>query len=565
MLGLVGAVVAASLWTMKRADRQALSEIRLAQGRLAQETASALHAFLDSLDRDTRLLAALASGTRRQPIGHASQDRAILDAFQALAIVVPHYRSIALFDQGGEPIVALDPTEDKTRIVPGLVAASRALAAAAGTRRLPERAGPLTLAPRRSFYLFSSPAGAGEAVVATSDAAVMLEAVSRRPTDAGGLLLIDPSGAVWIGCEQQARCRLIAPRSAAAEAVTATIEAGLRGTLTIAPPAAEAAGVPRRAIVGAPARVDSPLGSWSVIGLAPATDLDVKQRAFFWQLVMTSAGVFAAMLAVGIFILRQHAQAAELKARLQAAEEVARLQRQLIRAEKLVTVGVLSAGIAHEIGTPLAVVRGRAEHMLERRATGRDADDLSAVVAGIDRISSKIRQVLEFSREQPVTLRRTEVGPAIARVVELLEWRAAKKNVTVQVEAAAGLPPLAATADQFEQVLVNLLLNACDASRAGGTVRVVASRDAGRPDRLRIEVIDLGAGIPPHHLNAVFDPYFTTKKRGEGTGLGLAIVSQIVRNHQGEIALRSAVGEGTAAVVSWPLAAHPAERRDKVS
>jgi len=109
-----------------------------------------------------------------------------------------------------------------------------------------------------------------------------------------------------------------------------------------------------------------------------------------------------AILAVGLLILRQHAHAAGLRARLQAAEEVARLQRQLVRAEKLVTVGVLSAGIAHEIGTPLAVVRGRAELLLERVTDARQVEDLNSIVSEIDRVSSTIRQVLDFSREQAV-------------------------------------------------------------------------------------------------------------------------------------------------------------------
>jgi len=101
---------------------------------------------------------------------------------------------------------------------------------------------------------------------------------------------------------------------------------------------------------------------------------------------------------------------------------------------------------------------------------------------------------------------------------------------------------------------VNLLMNACDASRPGGLIRVALQPDPADSERLQIEIEDYGTGIPPQHLNAVFDPYFTTKKRGEGTGLGLAIVWQIVRNHQAEISLKSIVGVGTTATLSWPIA-----------
>jgi signal transduction histidine kinase len=260
------------------------------------------------------------------------------------------------------------------------------------------------------------------------------------------------------------------------------------------------------------------------------------------------------MLTVGLLILRQHATAAALGVRLRAAEEVASLQRQLVRAEKLVTVGVLSAGIAHDIGTPLSVVRGRAEHMLERVRDRRDVEALRAVVGEIDHISSTIRQVLAFSRDQPVDLAAVDARLAVERARELLEWHLAAKHVAVEVAGPFELPPLAAASDQFEQVAVNLLRNACDASPRGSRVLVTLARDPLHDDRLRVEIRDRGVGIPPEHLNAVFDPYFTTKQRGEGTGLGLAVVWQIVRNHRGEISLKSELGVGTTATVSWPIA-----------
>jgi signal transduction histidine kinase len=554
MIVLVATVLTASVWTMHRAGRAALHDFQAAQARLAQDTATSLHEYLGSFERDTRLLATLASGTRKQSIGERAQADVILDAFQALAIVVPHYRTIALFHAGRAPVVAVDPIEDHARVAPALVTASEALAARATRLRRPVNAGPLTVEPGRSFYLYAAPVDDGEAVVVSSDAALMLERVSRRGADAHGLVVIDPSGAAWIGCERRERCRLVAAGSDDAAELMTTIAAGTRDERVASHPGVARLGLPPRGVVGLATPIPSPLGTWSVVEVAPAAGLDAHERAFLWQLVMTSAGVIAAMLVVGLLIMRQHARAAALRARLQAAEEVARLQRQLVRAEKLVTVGVLAAGIAHEIGTPLAVVRGRAEHMLERRPGARDAEDLHAVVGEIDRISSTIRQVLDFSREQPVAVRRTDARTAIARALELLEWRLAGKHVAVAVTAAPGLPALAAAPDQLEQVLLNLLLNACDASPADGEIRVAVRADGGG-DRLHIEVADRGTGIPAHHLNAVFDPYFTTKKRGDGTGLGLAIVWRIVRAHRGEIALRSTLGLGTVAIVTWPTAA----------
>jgi signal transduction histidine kinase len=553
MVGLVGAVIAVSIWTVHRAGREALQDFRATQARLAQDTSSALRVYLDRFDRDTRLLATLARGTRKQTIAVRAQDEVMLDAFSALATVVTHYRTIALFHPGRSPIVAVDPTEDRDVVAPALVEASAALAAKASASGKTTSAGPLTLHNGRSFYLYAVAVDEHEAVVVTSDAALMLEAVSRRPTGSHELVVVDPSGAAWLGCEERQRCRLLPPGSKETDELMRTIDEGSRED-TVASRRGSRLGLPARVVVGADGPLASPLGVWSVAVLASAADIDVREGAFLRQLVFTSIGVATAMLTIGLLVLRQHATAATLGARLQAAEEVATLQRQLVRAEKLVTVGVLSAGIAHEIGTPLAVVRGRAEHMLERRGEARDGEDLRAIIGEIDRIASTIRQVLDFSREQPIEIGKTDARAAIDRAVEMLGWRLDGRRTPVVVEAPPNLPPIAVAADQLEQVVINLLMNASDASAPNSPIRVALARDEVRADRLSIKIVDRGAGIPPHQLNAVFDPYFTTKKRDEGTGLGLAIVWRIVSNHGGEISLRSAVGLGTVATLSWPIA-----------
>jgi len=564
MVALIAAVLTASLWSVERAHRQAIGELRGVQGKLAQETASALRSFLDSLDRDTRFLATLSARVAKDTPYANAEKAAIVPSFQALAIVVPHYRTVGLFHAGSRPLVAVDPSETSA-LVPDLVSASETLAAVAVKTKDTAHSGPVHIGGNRSFYLFAAPAGADEAVVASTDAAVMLETVARRPADGGGIVFLDPSGAVWIGCEAQGRCRFLPPGSFSARALAAVLEAPLSGDTVEAPLSVQQLGFPRRLIVGDEAAVSSPLGAWRLAVVSPAIHLDLRQRGFLWQLAVTTAGVATVILAVGFLILRQQAKAAALMAQLQAAEEVARLQKQLIRSEKLVTVGVLSAGLAHEIGTPLAVVRARAEHMLEREPESRDADDLNAIVTEIDRISSKIERVLDVSRDERPKLGRTEVLPALKRILEQLEWRLSSKGIKVTIPDRTDLPPLAARPDQFEQVMVNLIRNACDASAREAVVRVEVQPESGRPGYLRIDVADQGEGIRPHHLNAVFDPYFTTKRRGEGTGLGLAIVWQIVRSHRGEISLRSTVGVGTIATVLWPSISEDAKEQDQVA
>jgi len=127
--------------------------------------------------------------------------------------------------------------------------------------------------------------------------------------------------------------------------------------------------------------------------------------------------------------------------------------------------------------------------------------------------------------------------------------------VELVFEVAPGTGPLSADPDQLQQVLVNLILNACDASAEGEKVRIAAA--PGDDGFVRITVSDGGCGIAPEHMNAVFDPFFTTKKRGEGTGLGLSIAASIVRNHGGQINLESAPGRGTQVTILWPDATRP--------
>jgi signal transduction histidine kinase len=553
MISLVAAVLGVSLWNMHRAGQEAMREARARESQLAKETGTSLRGLLEWFDRDTRLLAGLARGTRKQAISSDAQDRTILASFEALVTVVAHYRTLSLIRKDAPGIVAVDPTEDRRNIPPLTVASARTAQHALDVAWT-ALDGPETVTAGRPFYIYAAPVSASEAVVVTSDAAMMLEASARLPVGNHQLVVVDPSGAVWLGCDQREHCRLFEARSTQAAAILATIASGAGQDSVAVDGRLASLGLPPRIVVGTTAPVQSPLGVWSVSLIASASEIDVRQRAFLLHLVITSLGVATAMLTVGLFILRQHTTAAALKERLHAAEEVATLQRQLVRAEKLVTVGVLSAGIAHEIGTPLSVVRGRAEHMLERGAAPRAAADLRAIVAEIDRISSTISQILEFSREHSIEVTEVDARAAVTRARELLELRLAGKQIAVKIDAPDELPPVSAAPDQLEQVMVNLLMNACDASSPGSEVRVALDRDPAHPDRLRIAITDRGVGIPPEHLNAVFDPYFTTKKQGDGSGLGLAMVWQIVRSHRAEISLKSVPGEGTVATLSWPAA-----------
>ncbi|HSP81204.1 MAG TPA: ATP-binding protein, partial [Myxococcaceae bacterium] len=242
------------------------------------------------------------------------------------------------------------------------------------------------------------------------------------------------------------------------------------------------------------------------------------------------------------------------------------LESQLLRAEKLATVGILAAGIAHELGTPLGVIRGRAEYVLGKLgAEHPQARGVQVIIDQIDRVSRTIRQLLDFSRVQPAPVRAVSLGTLLETVRELLHGESERRRVKVRVEVPEGLPQVAADPDQLQQVVLNLTLNACDASGPGGTVRLTAEAESpGTPGAwsgVRVMVCDDGCGIPPESLNRVFDPFFTTKKRGQGTGLGLTVVAQIVRNHGGRLELESEPGRGTCVTLWWPAVAVPSEER----
>jgi two-component system, NtrC family, sensor histidine kinase HydH len=236
------------------------------------------------------------------------------------------------------------------------------------------------------------------------------------------------------------------------------------------------------------------------------------------------------------------------------------LETQLLRSEKLSTVGVLAAGIAHEVGTPLGVVRGRAELAQRKLGDGHPvAAGQKIIIEQIDKVTRTIRQLLDFARTDTADVREVPGGAALEAVRELLGYEAERRGVGLEVDVAE-LPPLVADPDQLQQVLVNLVMNALDACERGGRVRmsIKPSRFAGLA---RLVVEDDGRGVPEPLRNQIFDPFFTTKKRGQGTGLGLSIVSQIARAHHARIEVLSEPGCGTVVTLLWPLAARVGQER----
>jgi signal transduction histidine kinase len=252
-------------------------------------------------------------------------------------------------------------------------------------------------------------------------------------------------------------------------------------------------------------------------------------------------------------------------ARDRLADEVgARLTtlEQLRHADRLGTVGRLASGLAHELGTPLNVVLGRAA-LIARDASAPEPVRAGAatIVEQSRRMASLVRQLLDFARRRGPQKGRVDVGAAAAHVVGLLTPLAKKSDVALAADPCdAGAVALADGA-QLQQVLSNLVVNAVQASTGGGRVRVGVSVARARPPAdvggaegayVRVDVIDRGVGIAPADLKRVFEPFFTTKDVGEGTGLGLSVSYGIVREHGGWIEVESDVGRGSRFSVFLP-------------
>ncbi len=231
------------------------------------------------------------------------------------------------------------------------------------------------------------------------------------------------------------------------------------------------------------------------------------------------------------------------------------LERRLQHAQRLATIGTLASGLAHEIGTPMGVIRARAEHLLQSKpAPAKSQEGLEIIVGQIDRISRIVRMLLDYARARESLRVACDVRPIVERALGLVETEAARRNVAVVKELGAKPLIVDCDGDQLQQVFVNLAINALDAMASnGGTFRVTAeATNSDHASRLMITFEDTGTGVSPLHKASVFDPFFTTKEPGKGTGMGLAVSQSIMRDHSGEITFDSGPS-GTRFFVTMPM------------
>jgi signal transduction histidine kinase len=243
---------------------------------------------------------------------------------------------------------------------------------------------------------------------------------------------------------------------------------------------------------------------------------------------------------------------AERRARTETLE-------QLRHADRLSTVGRLASSIAHELGTPLNVVSGRATMIAADEAASEDTlESARHIVEQTERMTSIIRDTLEFSRRTPIDKRQTSIGEVLEHAVALLEPILDDKRIVVRIEGAKEAVA-AIDAGKILQVITNLVMNAIHAMPTGGTITLRIEREhvsdpkdrhAAAGDFVKISVEDEGVGIPRERLDDIFDAFSTGRE--QGTGLGLSVCQGIVREHDGWIEVASEVGRGSQFMVYLP-------------
>jgi len=273
-----------------------------------------------------------------------------------------------------------------------------------------------------------------------------------------------------------------------------------------------------------------------------------------------------------------------------ANRELKEAREETLRSEKMASVGMLAAGTAHEIGTPLAAIMGYVSLLRDDESLDPErADYLRRIQHETERIDRIVHDLLDYARPAPLAAEEVDVADLVAETVEMVSRQGALKRLQVHIGAGEGSAVAVTDPHQLQQVLINLLINARDAMPDGGRLDATVSTGmfmppAGLPDNghwsvmagrrkddfggvfrtpfagdgsevpcIRIAVTDTGSGIAPEHLERIFDPFFTTKEPGRGTGLGLAISARIIDSLGGRMTVESAVGEGARFEIWLPL------------
>lgn len=481
-----------------------------------------------------------------------------------------------------------------TRISASFAAAAVVMFGASGALLVDTESRDLHTALQRELFLLGRSVGlAAENALRDRQIQDVRETMTKleRLDPTVDLLLYDPSGAVQVSSHGSRRTR-------DTDAASEQAMRGLRASFTLVPPDDPAA-----AVLGLPLQLDDGELAGALVVVRPLDELlrDLRETRTAVGGAVLFFAALAALLAhligrryigrplvqvgeamrsvragdlttgvdarasdeIGALVTEFNAMVEELRLAREELEEQAEARRRMVRAlqeaDKLVTIGQLSAGLAHEIGSPLQVLNGRA------RALRRKLDDpervlhhADVIVEQTDRIARIVEQLLEFARRRPSRTARIVLAEPVSAVLELLAVEARRRGVTLTLTVDEGLPPVDADPDQMQQVVLNLVNNALQSIDGEGAIELRLSEGVTAADTpgqrcVCIEVRDTGAGVPGAVLPHLFEPFFTTRASKGGTGLGLAVVKSIVQDHGGTVSVESSPG-GSTFIVELPAA-----------
>ena len=232
------------------------------------------------------------------------------------------------------------------------------------------------------------------------------------------------------------------------------------------------------------------------------------------------------------------------------------LEKQLIHTQKMESIGTLAAGVAHEVGNPLASISALVQVVQRSTSDEFAKDKLELIKKQVTRISKIIRDLVDFSRPSNYELQLTDINQNIAEAAEIIKVGAKAKDILFDLDLDNKIPLLPLISDQIQQIFVNILLNAVDAIAEYGQAKIqhkISINSSLNDDNVIISFKDTGKGIPEENLVKVFEPFYTTKKEGKGTGLGLWVSYGIVKSFQGDIKVESILDKGTMFTITLPI------------
>jgi two-component system NtrC family sensor kinase len=245
----------------------------------------------------------------------------------------------------------------------------------------------------------------------------------------------------------------------------------------------------------------------------------------------------------------------------QRSEELGAMQARVAQSERLASLGMLSAGVAHEINNPLGAILALTALTLEDvKEDDPNRENLQEVVKQTQRCRDIVKGLLEFSRHSKVNTELADLNEILQDTLSLVSKQAQFLNITVVTNYDPQLPPVMADKSELEQVVMNILINAVQAMQERGTI-TITTRHSTPDNSVEVLISDTGCGMPPDKIDQIFDPFFTTKESGQGTGLGLSIAYGIITSHRGTISVESEVGRGSTFKIRLPAASTVATGR----